>query len=252
MKRSIAFLTVFVLSTGLWAQGYTHSLDGIKWVKIESKSDIVVKTHSKSQLLIKGKTTDPIPEKAKGLRLVGDDGTDNTEVGFYVFKDGNDLIIRNLRKMDGGSSEIYLPSNQNISVNSKGLNDIEITGFSGEIEASAEVTGNITILEATGPITANSNTGNISVTFNKVNQAAPISISTATGEVDITLPTDTPADLSLQSTMGEIYTNFDLSVPDKNGLKAVSTQKINGAINKGGVKINLNSATGNIYLRKKQ
>jgi hypothetical protein len=251
MKQASIILAFFIISTGIGAQEYTHSLEGTKWVKIESKAHIIVKTHSKGQLLIKGKAMDLMPEKAKGLKLVGDQGIDNTEVGFYVIKEGNDLIVRNLRKSDSDGAEIYLPASQNISVRSSGLNDVEISGFSGEIEVSAEVTGSITLSEVTGPVTANSNTGNITVVFNKVNQASPISISTATGEVDVTLPKETPANLSMHSTMGEIYTNFDLSVPDRDGLKAVSAQKINGAINNGGVKINLNSATGNIYLRKK-
>ena len=247
LKITLAFFLTALLTN---AQDFTQALTGVEWVKIESKAHITIKTHSKDNLFIKGGEALNFPEKAKGLKLVGEGGTDNTGVGFYVFKEGNNLIIRNLQKSDN-STEIYLPSKQNISVKSNGLNDIEISGFGGEIEASAEVTGNITILDVTGPITANSNTGTVEVIFSKVNQSSPITISTATGEVDVTLPKDTPADLALSSTMGEIYTNFDLNVHDKNGLKAISTQNVKGSINNGGVKIQLNSATGNIYLRKK-
>jgi len=233
------------------AQDFTQALSGIEWVKIESKGPITVKTHAKDQLLITGGNAFKTPEKAKGLKLVGEDGTDNTGVGFYVFKEGNNLIVRNLQKSENRKAEIYLPARQNISIKGNGLNDIEIDGFSGEIEASAEVTGSITMRDVTGPITANANTGTVTVTFLKVNQASPISIATATGEIDVTLPKDTQANLSLSSAMGEIYTNFDLSVPDKEGLKAISTQNVKGSINNGGVQIQLNSATGNIYLRKK-
>lgn len=249
MKKFVIIISLFTVLT-INAQEYTKALDGIEWVKIESKAHIVVKAHAKDQLLIKGGSSFETPEKAKGLKLVGEGGSDNTGVGFYVLKEGNTLIIRNLQKSEV-ETEIYLPASQNISVKSDGLNDMEIEGFSGEIEASAKITGNITILDVTGPLTVNSNTGTVEVIFNKVNQSSPISISTATGEVDVTLPKETPADLSLQSTMGEIYTNFDFSIPDKDGLKAISTQKVKGFINNGGVKIQLNSATGNIYLRKK-
>jgi hypothetical protein len=233
------------------AQEFTQSLEGVEWVKIESKAKIRVKAHAKSQLLIKIGSKLTTPDKAAGLKLVGEGGTDNTEVGFYVVKEGSNLIIRNLRKSENETAEIYLPANQNISIKGDGLNDMEIEGFSGEIEASSEVTGNITLNNVSGPLTVDSNTGKVVVTFGKVNQSSPISISTSTGEIDVTLPGDTPADLTLESTMGEIYSNFDLSVPERNGLKAISTQNVGGAINNGGVKIILNSATGNIYLRKK-
>lgn len=233
------------------AQEFTQSLEGAEWVKIESKARIRVKAHDKSQLLIKTGSKAAIPARAAGLKLVGEGGPDNTEVGFYVAREGNNLIIRNLRKSENETAEIYLPANQNISILCDGLNDLEVEGFSGEIEASSEVTGNITMTNVTGPLTVDSNTGTVSVTFGKVSQSSPISISTATGEIDVTLPKDTAADLTLQSTMGEIYSNFELNVPDKDGLKAISSQKVNGSINNGGVKIQLNSATGNIYLRKK-
>ncbi len=247
-KWMVASCLVFIAAS---AQEYKQSLESVAWVKIESKGKVVVRTHDKQELLIRGGSATTMPEKAKGLQLVGENGSDNTKVGFYVLKDGNNLILRNLRRSENEVAEIFLPSNQNISVKGDGLNDIEIIGFSGEIEATSEIVGNIRVKDVTGPVTLNSNTGTVEVVFNKVNQSAPISISTATGEIDVTLPKDTAADLSLHSTMGEIYSNFELSVPDKNGLKAISTQKITGSINNGGVKIQLNSATGNIYLRKK-
>jgi len=251
MKKITILLVAFLINLTMNAQEYTKSLEGIEWVKIESKAPIIVKTHSKKDLMIKGGSALQFPEKAKGLKLVGEGGSDNTNVGFYVFKEGNNLIVRNLLKSDNGNAILYLPASQKIKVKSEGLNDMEIEGFSNEIEASSEITGNITLKNITGPITVNSSTGDIEVIFNKVNQSSPISISTATGTVDVTLPENTPAELSLESTMGEIYTNFNLSIPDKKGLKAISAQNIKGSINNGGVKIQLNSATGNIYLRKK-
>lgn len=251
MKNSTILLVAIFMGLNLNAQEYSTALDGIEWVKIESKEHITVKTHQLSQLTIKGGSSFKIPEKAKGLKLVGEGGSDNTNIGFNVFREGNNLIVRNLQKSGNEKSIIFLPASQNIMVKSDGLNSIEIEGFSGEIEASSEITGNITISDVTGPITVNSNTGNVEVKFRKVNQASPISISTATGAVDVTLPEDTPAELSLESTMGEIYTNFELGIPDKQGLKAISSQNVKGNINNGGVKIQLNSATGNIYLRKK-
>ncbi|MEM7484338.1 MAG: DUF4097 family beta strand repeat-containing protein [Bacteroidota bacterium] len=250
MKQLTLILVALVIGTSAKSQtDYTKSLSGIEWVKIESKSDIILKTHSADELLIKSSRTSKTSERAKGLRLVGEGGSDNTDVGFYVVQDGNTLIVKSLRKNDKG--EIYLPKNQNISVKSTWHGDIEIEGFSGEIEADAELNGSIEILDTNGPVTANALNGEVTVEFGKVKQDSPISIYTTNGEVDVALPTNTPSDLVMSTTNGDIYTDFELKREEKNGLKSMSGRKVKATINNGGVNISLKSTNGNIYLRKK-
>ncbi|UJH89841.1 hypothetical protein LZ575_12610 [Antarcticibacterium sp. 1MA-6-2] len=148
MKNIVSIIfTCFICLTVNAQNDFTKSLNGIERVQIESKTDVVVKTQNNNQLLIKAGKNVEIPEQAKGLRLVGEGGTDNTNVGFMVEQKGNTLLVRNLRKE--GKAEIFLPANQNIAVKSMALNDIEITGFTGEVEATAEVVGSITIKDVT-------------------------------------------------------------------------------------------------------
>lgn len=249
MKKVTILLIAFTFCVIANAQtDYTKSLNGIEWVKIESKSDITLKTYNANELLIKGSRSSKVSEKAKGLRLVGEGGSDNTEVGFYVVQDGNTLIVRNLRKSEG--AEIFLPKTQNISVKSTWSGDIEIEGFSGEVEANAELNGSIEITDVNGPVTANALNGEIEVEFGTVKQGSPISIYTTNGEVDITLPENTPADLTMSTVNGDIYTNFEIKREEKEGLKSISGRKVKASINNGGVDISLKSTNGNIYLRK--
>ncbi|MBT8319483.1 MAG: DUF4097 domain-containing protein, partial [Gramella sp.] len=168
---------------------------------------------------------------------------------FYVDSEGNNLIVKNLRKSEG--AVLYLPATQKLSVKTTWHGDIEISGFTSEIEASAEINGSLSIKDVSGPITADALNGQIEVVFNKVNQDSPISIYTTNGELDISIPANTPADLTLSTINGEIYTNFEISLPDKDGMKAIATKKVRGAINNGGVPIQLKSTNGTIYLRKK-
>ncbi|WP_282159983.1 DUF4097 family beta strand repeat-containing protein [Ulvibacterium marinum] len=242
----------FLLScicTGIWAQeDYTKSLNGIEWVKVESKNDILVKTHASDQLLIKGGPSYKIPERAKGLRLVGESGSDNTDVGFYVIQEGNNLLVRNLRKSE--RAEIYLPAKQNISVRTNWQGNIRISGFRGEIEATAELNGGIRVEDVSGPLTANTLNGEVEVQFTTVSQDSPISIYSTNGALDITMPENTPADLSLGTVNGSIYTNFEISLPDKDGLRAIASKKVKGSVNNGGVDVKLKTTNGNIYLRK--
>ncbi|SNY95250.1 DUF4097 family beta strand repeat-containing protein [Flagellimonas pacifica] len=249
MKKATILLIALAFCAITNAQtDFTKSLNGIEWVKIESKSDITLKTYSTNELLIKGSKSSKVSEKAKGLKLVGEGGTDNTDVGFYVVQDGNTLIVKSLRKSEG--AEIYLPKTQNVSVKSTWAGDIEIDGFSGEIEADAQLNGSIEITGVNGPVTANALNGEVNVEFGTVKQSSPISIYTTNGEVDVTLPANTPADLTLSTINGDIYTNFDIKREEKDGLKSISGRKVRAAINNGGVDISLKSTNGNIYLRK--
>lgn len=249
MKKVITIIFTCVLAINLQAQSdYSKPLNGVDWVKIESKSVIVLKTHDKNELLIKVNNLEPVPEKAKGLKLVGAGGEDNTDIGFNVVQTGNNLIVENVRK--SGGAEIYLPKSQNVSVTNSWDGDIYIEGFSGEVEANANLNGGLKLVNLSGPITAYSLNSGIWVSFDKINQDSPIVIRTTNGEIDVTLPENTAADLELNSWNGDIYTNFNLKRPDKDGLKSISGRNVKGAINGGGVDIKLKSTNGNIYLRK--
>ncbi len=245
---SILFICAFIFSVNAQSD-YSKSLSGVEWVKIESKSGIVLKTHDKNELLIKVSSRKAKSEKAKGLRLVGAGGTDNTDVGFYVVQDGNNLLVKNLRRSD--KAEIFLPKTQNVSVTNSWNGNIYIEGFSGEVEANANLNGGLKMVNLSGPVTAYSLNQGVDASFEKISKDAPIVIRTTNGEIDVTLPENSAADMELSSWNGDIYTNFDLKRPDKDGLKSVSGKNIKGAINGGGADIKLKSTNGTIYLRKK-
>lgn len=252
MKNIGIAILFLITSTALWAQeNYTQSLQGVKKVKISSESGVNIKAHDKNELLIMGDGRQ-MPEKAKGLKAVYAGGSDNTGFGIYANREGETLVIRNLKNMHSKTLEIFLPRNVNITVERSNLGKVEIQGFSSEIEATTNV-GGITFRDVTGPIVARTSTGEINVIFNKVSQSSPISLVSATGAIDVSLPSNTPANLELKTAMGEIFTDFDIKFPEeKKGMKIIAGKRtINTELNNGGVEISLKSATGNIYLRKK-
>ncbi|MEX0275052.1 MAG: hypothetical protein AB3N16_11815 [Flavobacteriaceae bacterium] len=144
MKKIVLSCIVWTIAFMTYAQeNFSKSLSGIEWVKIASNADITVKTHEKNELLIKVKGRHHLPEKAKGLKLVGAGGTDNTNLGFSVVQDGSNLIVKNLSKSKG--AEIFLPKTQNVSVTNSWNGDIHIEGFQGEVEANANLNGGLTL-----------------------------------------------------------------------------------------------------------
>ncbi|WP_156950093.1 DUF4097 family beta strand repeat-containing protein [Maribacter antarcticus] len=249
MKKITSILFTCLLTWTIQSQSdYSTSLAGIEWVKIESKSSVSIKTHDKKEIRIVLNDPKPIPEKAKGLRLYGDAGEDNTTVGFNVTTSGNNLIVKHVRK--SGEAIIFLPKSQNISVTNSWGGTTEITGFSGEVEANSNLNGALVLSNLTGAVTAYSLNHGIQVNFTEINQNSPIDIRTTNGEINVTLPEKTSANIVLSSWNGDIYSNFDIKTKEKDGLKSFSDRDINGIINGGGVNIKLKSTNGTIYLRK--
>lgn len=250
MKKIAIILIAFLCIGQLSAQDYTQSLQGIKKVKISSESGVEIKTHNQNELRIVGDGHE-VPEKAKGLKAVYAGGSDNTGLGMYVQKEGEILIIKNLKGMHSRLLEIYLPKTMNITVEKSTLGNLSISGFTSEIEATTNV-GHIKLKDVTGPIVAKTATGEINVVFTQVSQSSPISLVSATGAIDVSLPSSTPANLELKTSMGEIYTDFDIKFPvEDNNMKLIGGKRaIKTELNNGGVEISLKSSTGNIYLRK--
>jgi len=235
---------------------YTHSLQGVEKVQINSDTKITVVSGNASQLEISGvkneKDDKKLMEKKKGLKAIYSGGEDTTDgFGFSINKEGTVLIINDLKSFyQRGKITITLPKTMNIDINAGNMGAINIDGFSSELELRTNI-GKIDLKNVTGPITAHSSTGTISVDFSTINQSSPISISTSVGEIDVSIPGSTKANLNVNS-RGTIYTNFDFKAPPKKGLRNVSgLRKVNQQINGGGVNIKLHSSMGNIYLRKK-
>lgn len=279
-KTIIITVTLLLSAFFINAQSdYKHSLSGIKKVVISSGTSMQIVTGETNELIIgkydyqKKSTCDTNHnynvnhnhnhnnhdenhnknDKSKGLKAIYANGTDNTGFGMSIEKDGDILRIKDLKSFTQRNGiKFTLPKTMDISIDCGNLGAARIENFASEIEVQSNV-GHIHLVDVTGPITANSSTGGIDVEFVSVSQNAPITISTATASVDVTIPANTNADLVLKSTMGTVYTNFDLNVKHDNDMKSLTgNRKIVTKLNKGGVKITLSSSTGNVYLRKRK
>lgn len=87
--------------------------------------------------------------------------------------------------------------------------------------------------------------GNINSTHTKGNQR----YHTISGDIDFNLPEKATVDLEMKTISGEMYTNFELT-SDKDGLNHFVSSEINTSLNGGGNNIELETISGNIYLRK--
>lgn len=272
--KKIFILLLFVTSiVTAQKKDFKYSLSGIQKVVLSADTSIKIEAGNAQELILSGlkdkhKKNEEHEEyeergehknrnknkvdKRKGLTAVYPGGKDDTNgFGFSISKEGTTLYITDLKShFQRHGLFVKLPKNINISVDAGNLGSIEMEGFTGEVEASSNV-GSIKMKNVTGPITVDGNVGKVDIDFDKVSQSSPITISSSVSEIDVAIPADTKADLSIR-TQGTVYTNFDFKIPRKKGMKNVSGRKsIVSKLNNGGVKIYIKSSMGNIYLRKK-
>ncbi|OJJ20800.1 hypothetical protein BKI52_09455 [marine bacterium AO1-C] len=240
---------LFLLSLGYLpaqAQKFKMALGKIKKVKVEGvNGSIYVEEYDGSEILI----TSPdhgYSDKTKGLKILGAAGNDNTSVGMNYKKEGNTIVFRGIRRKKQ-SYYFKLPKGTAFMARERGLysNKLEIKNFSGEIEIDVAYT-RVTLDNITGPVLLNATYKGPKVVFSKVNQNKPSSIVCPYGDIDVTIPGDTKANIIASSSYGDIYTNLDIKV---NGSEKRS--KVRGTLNGGGVEIEVRSPYKNVYIRKK-
>ncbi|MEL6809795.1 MAG: DUF4097 family beta strand repeat-containing protein [Bacteroidota bacterium] len=273
MKQIISIIIIMLtlVPLGNAQEPFKQSLSGIKKVSLKASTDMKVEVTQGNELILDwGKICDGCDDngnyndlpyvreqvekkrnKAKGLKAIYADGVDNTGFGMQLDRDGEVLRIKDLKPITQRRSfTIKIPKGVSLEVDTSTLGSVDIDGFSDELEVTSNV-GHVKLVNVTGPITASTSTGPIDVIFTTVSQNSPISLTTSTGDIDVTLPSNTNANVELRSTMGTVYSNFDLVKPREDGLKNITgNRKIKGTLNNGGVKVYLSSSTGDIYLRK--
>lgn len=255
MKRIFAFMTMMcLLATITQAQKFTKAFSnasGAKRVLIEAdNSEIKVVGYDGKEVSIEGTGGEyKTPDRAKGLRPLYRDAQDNTGIGLEVTESNNTITIKKATSKDAEFT-IRVPADASIKIEEKSWesSEIKVSGTKGEIEIKS-LGSDILLENVSGPVVANTTSGDITVVFSQVSQAGPTIISNISGFIDVTMPASTKANFKLESISGDIYTDFDLS--KKDGMTRVGGSNIKASINGGGVEITLKAISDDIYLRKK-
>jgi Putative adhesin len=155
--------------------------------------------------------------------------------------------------------DLKIPQDVKLKIGTVNNGEIVAENVKGELEIN-NVNGKITLTNISGSVVANTVNGSITVTLNSVDPKAPMAFSTLNGDVNVTLPSDTKANLKLKSDRGEVFTDFDIDI-DKTPSKADKIAEpgmykitkddwINGKINGGGPEIIMKNMHGSIYVKK--
>ena len=239
----------------LYAQEYKVKLGNSKVAIEMAGSSIKIEGYNGDEVIIQGAGMEAPPERAKGLKPIYNTAVDNTGLGLSVNQVNGVLKIEKASRKNV-TYTIRVPKKAAVlyeQVNWSGGATISVSNTEGDIEIKTN-NGDIKLNNVTGPIVANTTSGEIDVVFSALNQEKPTAISTISGEIDVTLPASAKANLHLRSINGEMYTDFDLGMKSsKDGLSKVGGgNNIEGAINGGGVEIQLKTISSNIYIRKQK
>lgn len=254
MKKTIAIISMLLAGSLAFAQEYRTPVSAQKIHLVMHNCQISIEGHQGNELVVNTQDYEAPPKRAQGLRPLYSSGTDNSGLGLSISEEGDELTITKVGRSDANYA-FKVPKNIALvveEVNYAG-DDMIFRNLSGDLEI--RTTSSDVVMEGvTGPVVANSVSGNIEIVFSTVNQQKPCAITVVSGDADITLPAQTPANLKLASVSGEVYTNFDISLKgdeENQGLKRLGMGRpIEGTINNGGVALQVKTVSGNIFLRK--
>ncbi|MCJ7581415.1 MAG: DUF4097 domain-containing protein [Candidatus Aminicenantes bacterium] len=196
-------------------------------------------------------------DKTAGLKKLSLPGS----TGLSVEESNNRMEIRTRTLKNSVDLVIQVPFSTSLDLTSLMGGEIEVDNVKGEIEAS-NMTGAIKLLSISGTVLANSMNGGIEVAFVQVNPDKPMSFSTMNGDIDVTLPASTKANLKIKTDLGEVYSDFEIAVgqapqkieaepeAEEGRYRILFDKYYLGAINGGGPEFVLKTRNGDILIRK--
>lgn len=183
--------------------------------------------------------------------------------GLTVVEENNIVTVSTESMRNAIDLTVQVPYASSLSLRSSMGGTIAVENVSGEIEVNGGM-GPVTLRNVSGSAVVHTMNGDIEAIFSKLAPDKPLSFSTMNGDIDVTLPADLKADLKMKSQMGNIFSDFDVSLkqtPQKienagggaKGEYRISFDKsIYGTVNGGGQEITFNTFHGDIFLRKKK
>jgi DUF4097 and DUF4098 domain-containing protein YvlB len=223
-------------------------------IKTHATNDVTVTTTSRRNRVDDRIIRRPPPPETTGLRRIDSGGS-----AFTIESDSSNVItVTGGDLLSGiGDLTIEVPKKTNLNLQAQ-FGKITIDGVEGDIEATS-FNGRISLTNVTGSVVAHSMNGTVAVSFQNIAEGKPMSFTSMNGNVDVTLPAASKANLKMRTALGGIYTDFDIQMAtsstnptqEQSGLRRIRVEKnINGTINGGGAEFDLRSQNGNIYLRK--
>lgn len=222
-----------------------HLLNGSITVKGYEGKEVIVEMHGG------GRENSEPPENAGGLRRIDRPMTIDSE--------NNEVNIKQDIFHQGADFTITVPHRSSLSLSTVNGSHISISDVEGELDVK-NTNGSVTLNHVGGSVVAHALNGRVVATFTRVDPEKAMAFSSLNGDIDVTLPANVKANLTLRTDNGAVYSDFDLqpqSSPqlEENGGKQGKyrlrgDKTLHATLNGGGPEIQIKDFNGNIYLRK--
>jgi hypothetical protein len=195
-------------------------------------------------------------KKAEGLKLVS-----SSSSSLSIEESDNTVRIRTSSLRSAVDVVIQAPASASLEIRSMMDGTVHVEGISGEIDIN-NLNGPVTVRNVSGHVLVHTVNGDIDIATSKFAADKPLSFSTMSGDIDVTLPANAKASLRMKTDQGEIYTGFDMVMTqsparhersdrgERERFRITFDRSVVGAINGGGPEISLTTFSGNIYIRK--
>jgi hypothetical protein len=221
---------------------------------------VTVESHAGNEIIFSSKDArHEKDERAVGLVAINGSGMeDNTGLGINVSNKTDAVVVNQLNKTKSPAIKILVPKGVIVSYEyeSQYGGKARFINLENELEISATYNG-VVLENVTGPATVKTIYSSIDADFS-ANVKGPISLISIYSTVDVSLPATLKADLSMKTSYGEMFVAPEFKIEltktmtDKDGeMVNMSSNKVLGKINGGGLKLDLRSDYSKIYLRKK-
>jgi len=153
-------------------------------------------------------TRDQPAGKGAGLRRL------SQPAGLAVTEENNVMTISSGRLSGGSGVELQVPARTNLKLSTVNGDQILVERIEGDIEVTA-VNGSIMLTDVSGAAVVHSTNGEVKVTLRQLTPQKPMSFTSFNGDVDVTLPTNTKANLKMRTDHGEVLTDFDVQIQQR-------------------------------------
>jgi len=220
---------------------------------------ITVEAYDGQEIIVESEFRDEAEPEAKKPRADGLRRIPNTSQSLTIEEEANQVEISALTWKQALDLSLKVPARtSSLTLSTATDGSIVVSGIEGELELS-NANGSIEAIGISGSVVAQTANGEIKVDFRQVAEGKPMAFSTLNGNIDVTFPASLKADLRMRSDHGEILTDFEFAVEQKDavtedrdggGYRVQVEKEVYGKLNGGGPEIRFKTFHGNILIRK--
>lgn len=218
---------------------------------------ITVEAHGGNSVIVEAVAPEPPqgrgPASKEGLRRIP-----AASPGMEIEEENNVVTVRSGSPTIPLNLRIQVPAQTSLKLSTVNAGHIKVTGVRGDHELS-NTNGAIEARQVAGSVVAHTVNGRVLVTFTSITPDKAMAFSTLNGDVDVTFPANTRANLRMESQNGDVYTDFDVTMRERaeskegrsGGRYRVTVERaVTGSINGGGPEIRFKTFNGDIHLRR--